>query len=58
MAKTQVEVGRFKFERSTKNTHVFFRDVNGRREPQYVQKITFPGTKVPDEIRVLIEFED
>lgn len=52
-----VVVGDFEFNRSTKNTHVFVRDVNGRTEPQYVQK-SLLGETPPKAIRVILEVID
>ncbi len=51
-----IEVGVFEFERSTKNTHVYTRDVGGRKESQYVRKELL-GSVVPTKVRVVLEFD-
>jgi len=55
MPENGVVIGKFDFERSTKNTHVFKRTLEGgRTEAQYVPKSAFEGGKAPQAIEVLI----
>jgi hypothetical protein len=49
-------IGTFTFERETKNTFVFSRDNNGRKESQYVHKSAFNGGERPDKIDVIIRW--
>jgi len=48
-------IGTFTRERETKNTIVFSRDVNGRKESQYVHKSVLVSSD-PDEIEVVVRF--
>jgi hypothetical protein len=49
-------IGKFSKERETKNTVVFSRDNNGRKESQYVQKSVLEGSN-PTSIEVVVRFE-
>jgi hypothetical protein len=48
-------IGKFEWERSTKNTEVYVRHTEtGRKEAQYVPKSVFAGTKAPKIVEVVV----
>ena len=51
----EVSLGTMTLQRETKNTYVYSREVNGRRETQYVMKSAFEG-KPPAKIEIVIRY--
>lgn len=49
-------IGTFNKERETKNTVVYSRDNNGRKESQYVQKSVLNGSN-PTSIEVVVRYK-
>jgi hypothetical protein len=57
--KREVSLGVFTFERATKNTKRFAREIdNGRSEVQYVQKSVLAELGDPDAIEIVVRIAD